>query len=134
MRCNTLFFQQNFRYADFQGRSPRSEYWWFMLFYFAVMFTFSFVVSFLGAAMGSPTIVTVGTVIAVIIVLGLIIPNIAVTIRRFHDQDKSGWFILLTFIPYLGALILIVFMCLKGTEGDNRFGPDPLGDVADRFS
>lgn len=57
--------------------------------------------------------------------LGLIVPSIAVQVRRFHDQDKSGWFVLLNLIPYIGGLIVLVFMFLEGTRGPNRFGPDP---------
>jgi uncharacterized membrane protein YhaH (DUF805 family) len=48
-----------------------------------------------------------------------------VQVRRFHDQDKSGWFVLLSLIPFLGAIIVLVFMFLEGTKGPNRFGPDP---------
>jgi len=62
-----------------------------------------------------------------VVALALFIPSLAVTVRRFHDQDKSGWYILLGFIPYVGSLILLVFMCLDGTRGENRFGPDPKG-------
>lgn len=60
-----------------------------------------------------------------IIVLASIVPSIAVQVRRFHDQDKSGWFVLLGFIPYVGGLIVLVFMCLEGTSGPNKFGTDP---------
>jgi uncharacterized membrane protein YhaH (DUF805 family) len=60
-----------------------------------------------------------------IILLAFLIPSIAVQVRRFHDQDKSGWFILLGLIPYIGGIILFVFMCIEGTRGPNRFGPDP---------
>lgn len=60
-----------------------------------------------------------------IFVLGSFIPTLAVTVRRFHDQDKSGWFILLQFIPYVGGIIVFVFMLLDGTKGHNRFGADP---------
>jgi uncharacterized membrane protein YhaH (DUF805 family) len=60
-----------------------------------------------------------------IFVLAFLIPGIAVQVRRFHDQDKSGWFVLLGFIPYIGGIILFVFMCIEGTRGPNRFGPDP---------
>ena len=59
--------------------------------------------------------------------LAIFIPMLAVQVRRFHDQDLSGWFILLGFIPYLGGLIMLVFMCIDGTPGPNRFGPDPKG-------
>ncbi len=66
--------------------------------------------------------------------LANIIPGIAITVRRFHDQDKSGWMYLLTLIPYIGGIIVLVFMLIKGTEGENRFGADPLGDsLADTF-
>ena len=111
------------RYVDFQGRSPRSEYWWFYLF-FMIVYVLSFV---LGAVTGG-----LGLIILVIFVLGSFLPMLAVTIRRLHDLDKSGWFILLSFIPLVG-LILLYWFCLKGTDGDNQFGPDPLGHVADRF-
>ena len=57
--------------------------------------------------------------------LASIIPAIAVQVRRFHDQDKSGWFVLLNFIPIIGGLIVLVMMFLDGTPGPNRFGPDP---------
>ena len=70
--------------------------------------------------------IAVGAAVIGIWVLGSIIPSIAVQVRRFHDQDRSGWMILLGFIPYVGTFIVIIFMCLKGTTGPNRFGPDPL--------
>ena len=60
-----------------------------------------------------------------IFLLAVIIPSIAVQVRRFHDQDKSGWMVLLAFIPILGGLAVLIFMCLEGTRGTNRFGPDP---------
>jgi uncharacterized membrane protein YhaH (DUF805 family) len=63
--------------------------------------------------------------------LFIFIPNLAVTIRRLHDQDKSGWFYLLAFIP-IANIVLLVFMFLEGTRGPNRFGPDPKGADVDR--
>ncbi len=57
--------------------------------------------------------------------LGILVPSIAVQVRRFHDQDKSGWFVLIGLIPILGGLVVLVFMFLEGTRGPNRFGPDP---------
>jgi uncharacterized membrane protein YhaH (DUF805 family) len=59
--------------------------------------------------------------------LAVLIPNLAVTIRRLHDLDKSGWFIFLGLIPLVGPIILLVFYCTEGTRGPNRFGPDPKG-------
>jgi uncharacterized membrane protein YhaH (DUF805 family) len=67
--------------------------------------------------------------------LAVFIPNLAVTIRRLHDQDKSGWFIFLGFIPIVGGIILLVFYFIEGTRGPNRFGPDPKGhDVGRTFA
>jgi uncharacterized membrane protein YhaH (DUF805 family) len=67
--------------------------------------------------------------------LFIFIPNLAVTIRRLHDQDKSGWFYLIALIPLIGPLILLIFMFLEGTRGPNRFGDDPKGpDVSRTFA
>ena len=65
-----------------------------------------------------------------------LVPGIAVSVRRLHDQDRSGWLLLFAFLPILGAFILLVLMCLNGTRGRNRFGPDPKnpGEEADVFS
>jgi uncharacterized membrane protein YhaH (DUF805 family) len=66
-----------------------------------------------------------GAGLLVIYALAILVPSLAVQVRRFHDQDKSGWFILLGFIPAVGGLIVLVFMCLPGTPGSNQYGPDP---------
>ena len=62
-----------------------------------------------------------------VLVLAIVIPSIAVTFRRLHDTDRSAWWILIGLIPFLGALVLLVFTLLDGTPGDNRYGPDPKG-------
>lgn len=113
------------RYADFQGRSPRSELWWFVLFYAIV-----------GLVIGAISTVSdvLGGVLNLVVSLGLLVPSIAVSIRRLHDTDRTGWWILLGLIPVIGTIILIVFYVQRGTDGDNRFGPDPLGNVAERFA
>ncbi len=120
------------RYADFKGRSCRKEYWMFYLFtilsVIAAMLLFSLVGGFSGGGNGPSGFAGVVGGLLLLVWLGLFfIPSLAVTVRRLHDQDKSGWFILLSFIPYVGGIILLVFMCLKGTAGPNRFGDDPLG-------
>ena len=124
------------RYFDFSGRSRRKEYWMFILL-FVIVYAVAFALMFAGGYSMSPTMTTseppaemggmamLGFAILGIFVLASFIPAIAVQIRRFHDQDRSGWFVLLNFIPYLGSLIVLVFMCLEGTKGANRFGPDP---------
>jgi uncharacterized membrane protein YhaH (DUF805 family) len=116
------------RYADFEGRSHRTEYWMFVLFY-VILFVAAVVVGMiLDAILGSMSGGGMG-IVTMILVIGLalafFVPALAVQVRRFHDQDKSGWFVLLGFIPYVGGIIVLVFMCLDGTPGPNRFGPDP---------
>ncbi len=74
-----------------------------------------------------PGILTwIGICLMLLFWAGTLIPSIAVTVRRLHDQDLSGWFYLLVLIPYLGGLVIFVFMCIRGTRGPNRFGDDPL--------
>lgn len=121
------------RYADFSGRSRRKEYWMFTLLQLIVYAAVAavgglFALLYNATGGGSDASGVFGIIFIVlfaIVALGLIIPNIAVTVRRFHDQDKSGWFILLNFIPYVGGLVVLVFMCLEGTRGANRYGDDP---------
>lgn len=125
------------RYADFSGRSPRAEYWWFWLFQILAVYLPLMIMVFAGIPSdeaGDPgPLFLVGIALMVVAVLGLLIPNLAVQVRRFHDQDKSGWFMLFAFVPYLGGIILFVFMCIRGDEGSNRFGPDPYAhDHLDR--
>lgn len=121
------------RYVDFEGRSSRSEYWWVQLFYIIMAIVLLIPVGL--AASINEDIILLGAVPLIIFILAGILPMIAVTVRRFHDQDKSGWMYLLSFIPYVGGIVIIVFMCIGGTPGQNRFGPDPLGrGVHDTFS
>ncbi|TXI49777.1 MAG: DUF805 domain-containing protein [Lysobacter sp.] len=119
------------RYFDFEGRSRRKEYWMFTLLY-ALLMIAAFVVVGIGAATSGDSgelnaLGMLGFSLLGLIVLIFFIPSIAVQVRRFHDQDKSGWFVLLNLIPSIGGLIVLVFMCLEGTPGDNRFGSDPKG-------
>jgi uncharacterized membrane protein YhaH (DUF805 family) len=110
------------RYADFSGRSRRKEYWFFVLGVFIAAIVLSIIERIAGL---SGMVGGVYGPLTTILLLGVIIPSIAVQVRRFHDQDKSGWFVLLSLIPFLGAIIVLVFMFLEGTKGPNRFGPDP---------
>lgn len=111
------------QYADFKGRARRKEYWLFTLFIIIVSLVLSFIDHTAGFTLGSNT-----GVLGFIFYLAIFVPSLAVGVRRLHDIDKSGWFILLGFIPLIGAIALIILMCLPGTQGDNRFGPDPLAE------
>ena len=121
------------RYAEFSGRSQRMEYWMFVLFQVIVIVAFMVLTGILAAIFGSEDgeLGVVGglmTIIMFVFIIGLIVPTIAVTVRRLHDQDKSGWWYLLNFVPF-GGIVLFVFMCLDGTPGPNQYGPDPKGDA-----
>lgn len=117
------------RYFDFEGRSRRKEYWMFTLFYMLLLIVpMVLIVAGIEPGQDGPSVLTtVGVAVLGLIVLAFLIPSLAVQVRRFHDQDKSGWFVLMGFIPYVGGIIVLVFMCLEGTPGENRFGPDPKG-------
>jgi len=119
------------RYFDFAGRSRRKEYWMFVLFQLLVALAIT-------AVFGRTEYARVGMFASAVtdvagpggMLLGLfrlfsLIPGVAVAVRRLHDQDRSGWLLLLALIPFLGWFALFVLMCLGGTRGANRFGADP---------
>ena len=140
------------KYADFSGRAPRAEFWWWVL----ALIVASIVVRIIDNILGMKIVGAYGP-LSLILALGLIVPNIAVSVRRLHDTDRTGWWILLPIVPYciafalggsamlsgsttgLGtagiflligaacALVLLVFYVMAGTPGDNRFGPNPYG-------
>ncbi len=104
------------QFTNFQGRASRKQYWMFYLFY--VIFYIMFAVL--------DDLLQTGGLFMALFALVSILPNIAIVTRRLHDIDKSGWWQLLIFIPIIGAIVLLVFLVMKGTEGENRFGSVPL--------
>lgn len=121
------------RFLDFGGRACRSEYWWFVLFNVLVAIVVGIVEVALGlgsgmmmAGNGGMSAAFAGGPLSIIWMLINIIPGIAVGIRRLHDTDRSGWWLLIGLVPLVGGIVLLVFFCSKGTTGPNRFGPDPL--------
>jgi uncharacterized membrane protein YhaH (DUF805 family) len=109
-------------YVGFSGRAARSEFWYWVLFAILVSIVTNLIdLAISPGAQYEPLTALAG--------LALFLPGLAVSIRRLHDRDKSGWFYLLIFIPLVGAIILLVWFCQRGTVGSNRFGPDPLGKV-----
>lgn len=109
------------KYATFTGRAARSEYWWFVLFAVIVNAILNVVDSTLFSGMG-------GQPLSMLFSLAILLPNIGVSIRRLHDLDKSGWWLLLVFLPLIGALVLLYWFVHRGSVGDNQFGPDPVTD------
>ncbi|MEU7842447.1 DUF805 domain-containing protein [Micromonospora sp. NPDC049114] len=112
------------QYVGFTGRARRSEYWWFALFSILV----GIVAAILDSALGL-TFVDGSTsgVIGLIASLVLLLPTLAVAVRRLHDTDRTGWWVLIGLVPLVGAIVLIVFFVQDGTPGANRFGPSPKG-------
>jgi uncharacterized membrane protein YhaH (DUF805 family) len=108
------------KYADFSGRARRSEYWWFYLAEIIVLV----VLSVLGRAI-DPLIF-----LYYLAILALIVPGLAVGVRRLHDTGRSGWWILIGLIPLVGAIVLLVFLVQDSNPGDNQYGPNPKAAVA----
>lgn len=120
------------KYADFSGRSRRKEYWMFLLGVIIVSVVIGIVEGMVGL---SGMIGGAYGPLSALFILGIIVPAVAVQVRRFHDQDKSGWWVLLGLVPFVGGIAVIVFMCFEGTKGDNSYGADPKGQApTDAFS
>ena len=143
------------KYVDFTGRAPRAEYWWFYLAMIVAYLVALTIDSLVGVELLGPY-----GVVTCVLGLALILPSLAVTFRRLHDTNRSGWWILIVVVPYFvmgivmgmsmasgdmtgmasagliglvalaGAIAMLVFMVLPGTNGDNRFGPDPYAGGA----
>lgn len=105
------------KYADFSGRATRSEYWYVMLFFFLV----GVAAAILGALLGRDAMSAVRVLLG-LFSLASLVPNIALSVRRLHDIDKSGawWFI--RFVPFVGGIVLFVFSLMAGTYGPNQYG------------
>lgn len=104
-------------YADFSGRANRKQFWLYALWLIVVYMVIGVVAAVLGEKAGNAVIALVW--------LALIVPNLAMIVRRLHDTDRSGWWVLISFLPLIGGLILFVFEVLPGTPGENRFGSQP---------
>jgi uncharacterized membrane protein YhaH (DUF805 family) len=119
------------KYAVFDGRARRTEYWMFVLINWLIGMAFSFVHRITGyfsesAALGISTL-------SLIYSLAVFIPTLAVQVRRLHDTGRSGWWLLIAFVPLVGAIILLVFFCLDSNPGSNQYGPNPKGVSASPY-
>ena len=112
------------KYATFNGRATRPEYWWWIL---AMIILFT-VLGLIDGAVIAPLLgfeafdPEAGQPVSFIASLGLLLPNLAVSARRLHDTDRSAWWLLLGLIPLIGTLVLLFFYVQRGTDGPNRFG------------
>jgi len=114
-------------FANFSDRASRSEYWWFQLFFVVALATADFI-DVMMSELAEVPFSWFGT----IAFFGLIIPNLAVTVRRLHDLGYSGWFILLVFIPCVGSiigLVILVFMVVEGQSQINDYGTVPTNTI-----
>jgi uncharacterized membrane protein YhaH (DUF805 family) len=144
------------KYATFSGRARRAEYWWYILGLVVAYIVAMIIDNLLGL---SGMVGGVYGPAAMIVALGTLVPSLAVAVRRLHDTNRSGWWMLLVIVPYvimgvsfgmaagsddpmgalasaglvsilalIGGIVLLIFLVLEGTKGDNRFGPDPKAD------
>ncbi len=109
------------KYTVFSGRSQRSEYWYFVLFGFLISIGLAIIDLATGLVDPQQGIGLFSGIFS----LALLIPNITAGVRRLHDTGRSGWWMLLAFIPIIGAIVLIVFYAQDSQPNENRFGPNP---------
>lgn len=102
------------KYVEFNGRARRRELWMFVLFNFII----AMAIAIIGGILRTGLFSTIYS-------LAIVIPSIAVGVRRLHDIGKSGWFYLISLIPIIGPIWLIVLFCMDGTPGENAYGPNP---------
>jgi len=103
------------KYFNFKDRASRSEYWYFQILVFPIALWSQF-----------PSNTSSVLILQIILLFGVLVPAFSSGVRRLHDRDKSGWWILINFVPFVGWIILLIMLAEKGTEGPNRFGPYPL--------
>lgn len=106
-------------YVKFDGRASRPAFWWWVLFVILV----SIAANIIDLAIGTP-------VFTALVGLGLLLPGLSVSIRRLHDTNRTGWWILIYLIPLIGLIVLLVFYLQQGDPGENRYGPPPVTGTA----
>jgi uncharacterized membrane protein YhaH (DUF805 family) len=111
------------KYAVFEGRARRREYWWFVLFVIVISIVLAIVDSMMGTYNSEIGYGIIGGIFA----LAMLIPSLAVGARRLHDTGRSGWWLLIGLIPLIGAIVLIVFFLFDSQPGTNAYGPNPKG-------
>lgn len=115
------------KYFVFSGRAPRSEYWWFFL--FKLILTVAAIAVAIWSLYRNEDLLQVLVIVFVIGYLFLLIPSVAVAVRRLHDWDMSGWVYLVVFVPSIGGLILLGMMIPGSSPGENQYGPHPFDRI-----
>jgi len=114
------------QYAVFNGRARRSEYWFFVLFNIII----GIVLTVIDGAIGTLSTEADMGLLSGLYALAVLIPTVAVSVRRLHDTNRSGWWFLISLIPLIGAIVSFVFMVLDSAPGENRYSPNPKDATA----
>jgi uncharacterized membrane protein YhaH (DUF805 family) len=114
------------KYAVFAGRSRRKEFWYFALFNIILGIVLGVMDRLLGTYSPASNIGLLSGIYG----LAILVPSLAVTVRRLHDIDRTGWWILIGLVPFVGTIVLLVLAPFEGTPGANRYGSDPKGATA----
>lgn len=108
-------------YADFSGRASRSQFWYFTLFSFLISLAISVVTGIIGSVLNTG----IFSLLGVLYSLAIVVPSVCLGIRRLHDTGKSGWWYLISLVPFVGFIILIVFWVMDSEADRNQYGPNP---------
>lgn len=109
------------KYAQFTGRARRLEYWYFALFNVIA----SIVLAVLDGLFGTFNTATGAGLLSGLYALAVLVPSLAVAVRRLHDTDRTGWWLLIALVPVIGVIVLLVFMLIDSQPGANQYGPNP---------
>ncbi|HET7899776.1 MAG TPA: DUF805 domain-containing protein [Candidatus Nanopelagicales bacterium] len=130
------------KYATFAGRATRAEYWWWALFNGLILLPFYIIVAAVSASItpssragtttgttsaGSAALLLVVALVFLVVAVALLIPTISVAVRRLHDTGRSGWWYWISLVPWVGGIILLVFLVLDSNQGPNAYGPPSRG-------
>lgn len=113
------------KYADFSGRARRKEYWWFSLFCMLISTVLGFIEGFMGVAPNAEYSIFAG-----IFCLAILVPSLAVTVRRLHDIGRRGWWMMISLVPIVGAIVLFAYLVKDSAPGRNQYGPNPKMGMA----
>ena len=117
------YFQVLKKYAVFSGRAPRKEFWYFLLFNYLSLIMLGIIIG--DVIRPSPQVEMALLYVILVYTLAVLIPGVAVGVRRLHDTGRGGWWFLIAFLPF-GAIVLLVFLGQDSQRGENQYGPDPI--------